>query len=323
VAGRLEWPDHGRLMPERRRLFAPGRSRRDSQPLTLLWAGLAGPGMVWMALFFVVPFYAVAAVAFGSVDPILQTAAPEWNPRYWDFTSFNDVLDRVLGGDLGTVFIRTGLYVVAATMLCIAVGYPVAYFVSRHAGRWRATLLTLMILPFWVSYLMRMLAWVNLLQPQGWVARALATVPGGDRSWLTGQPITVVLGLVYGYVPFFILPLYATLDRIDGRLLEAARDLGASGRQAFWRVTLPLSRQGLLAAAMITALPMVGDYFTNDVLSASPRTEMIGNQVVYYLQQTTQPQVGASLVLILSAVLIVVTAGYLISVSRAQKLVTR
>lgn len=292
-------------------------------PLNVLWVGLATPGIAWMELFFVVPFYAVAAVAFGQVDPILQTAAPEWNPWYWDFTSFTDVFDRVITGDLGTVFVRTGVYVTIAVIFCIIVGYPVAYFVSRHAGRWRATLLALMILPFWVSYLMRMLAWVNLLQPEGWMARALNTVPGAERSWLNGQPITVVLGLVYGYVPFFVLPLYATLDRIDGRLLEAARDLGASSRQTFWRVTVPLSRQGLIAASVITALPMVGDYYTNDLLSASPRTEMIGNQIVFFLQETTQPQVGASLVLILSALLLVVMAGYLVSVKRAQALVTR
>jgi ABC-type spermidine/putrescine transport system permease subunit I len=296
---------------------------RSRNPLNPLWIGLASPGMVWMAMFFVVPFYAVAAVAFGQVDPILQTAAPEWNPRFWDFSSFSEVFDRVINGDLGTVFARTGLYVVLAVLGCILVGYPVAYFVSRCAGKWKTTLLVLMILPFWVSYLMRMLAWVNLLQPEGWAAKALNSLPGVDRSWLNGQPITVVFGLIYGYLPFFILPLYATLDRIDGRLLEAARDLGASGRQTFWRVTLPLSRQGLIAASVITALPMVGDYYTNDLLSASPRTEMIGNQIVYFLQGTTQPQVGASLVLILSVLLLVLMAGYLVSVSRAQKLVTR
>ncbi len=297
------------------------RTRR--QQLNWLWAGLATPGIAWMAMFFVVPFYAVAAVAFGRIDPILQTAAPEWNPRYWQFDSFSDVFHRVVSGDLRTVFVRTLVYVVVAVAGCIAVGYPVAYFVSRHAGRWRAALLALMILPFWVSYLMRMLAWVNLLQPQGWVARALTTLPGGDRAWLSGQPITVVFGLVYGYVPFFILPLYATLDRIDGRLLEAARDLGATSKQSFWRVIVPLSYQGLVAASVITALPMVGDYYTNALLSASPKTAMIGNQIVYFLQDTTQPQIGASLVLILSVVLLIAMAGYLVSVSRAQKLVTR
>ena len=298
-------------------------ARRSRQSLNTLWLGLAAPGMAWMALFFIVPFYSVAAVAFGQVDPIRQSAVPEWNPRYWDFTLFTDVMHRVVNGDLGTVFIRTALYVVLAVAGCVVVGYPVAYFVSREAGKWRAALLVLMILPYWVSYLMRMLAWVNLLQPQGWMAQLLSHLPAGNRNWLSGQPITVVFGLVYGYVPFFILPLYATLDRIDGRLLEAARDLGATSRQAFWRVTLPLSRQGLMAACVITALPMVGDYYTNNLLSASPRTEMVGNQIVFFLQQTTQPQVGASLVLMLSAALLVVMAGYLVSVNRAQKLVTR
>lgn len=295
-----------------------GRAREPRDPLNWLWAALAGPGVAWMALFFVVPFYAIAAVAFGRVDPIVQTAVPEWNPRYWDFAAFHGVLVRSTTGDLRTVFGRTGLYVVLALFGCILIGYPVAYFVSRHAGRWRATLLVLLVLPFWVSYLMRMLAWVNLLEPTGWAAQALSHIPGGARPWLSGQPITVVFGLIYGYVPFVILPLYATLDRIDGRMLEAARDMGANGRQAFWRVTLPLSRRGLVAACVITALPMVGDYYTNALLSASPRTEMIGNQIVYFLQQTTQPQVGASLVLLLVAVLLALAAIYLIGTRRAR-----
>jgi spermidine/putrescine transport system permease protein len=276
-----------------------------------------------MALFFVIPFYAVAAVAFGRVDPITEAAAPVWNPRGWDLGAFHQVLTRVLSGNLRIVFLRTGLYTALALAGCVAIGYPVAYFTSRYGGRWRGLLLALLVLPFWVSYLMRMLAWVNLLEPSGWAATALAHLPGGDRAWLSGQPITVVLGLIYGYVPFVILPLYATLDRIDSRLLEAARDMGANGRQVFRHVTLPLSRRGLIAACVITALPMVGDYYTNGLLSASPRTEMVGNQIVYFLQQTTQPQVGASLVLILVALLLALAAATMIPARRLRRLDVR
>src|SRR5262249_5914198 len=150
-------------------------------------------------------------------------------------------------------------YVGIATALCFAIGYPVAYFVARHGGKRRKLLLILLILPFWMSYLMRMLAWVNLLNPEGgWAARLLnwlhtpaafhaIGLGDGTRTWFT-QPITVILGLVYGYIPFFILPLYAGLDRLDQRLIEAARDLGATGVATFRRVTLPLSMPTLLAA---------------------------------------------------------------------------
>jgi spermidine/putrescine transport system permease protein len=169
---------------------------------------------------------------------------------------------------------------------------------------------------------MRMLAWINLLQTDGCVNDVIALL-GLDRvNWLDGRAVTVVLGLVYGYVPFFVLPLYAALDRIDQRVLEASRDLGMSPFRTFLRVTVPLSRQGLLAAAVITALPMMGDYYTTDLLSSSPRTSMIGNQIQLYLFQGPQKNEGAALVLVLSAVLLVGMAYYLRSVDRATRAAT-
>jgi spermidine/putrescine transport system permease protein len=286
-----------------------------------LWGGFTLPGTIWLAAFFFIPFYAVAGVAFGTTDPIFLTAQPEWNPLQWDFTAFSDTLSRVLTGDLRAPFQRTIVYVFVAVALCFLIGYPVAYYLARYAGRTRTLLLALLVLPFWVSYLMRMLAWVNLLSPDGWVNRFLEAVPifGGPRAWLDANPATVVLGLVYGYIPFVILPLYATLDRIDKRLLEAARDIGATPRAAFFRVTLPLSKQGCLAAAVIVALPMFGDYYTTDLLSRSPKTSMIGNQITFYIQNSTQKQVGASLVLILSVMLLVLMAYYVWVTARAQR----
>lgn len=286
-----------------------------------LWAWFTAPGTIWLLLLFVVPFYAVIAVAFGSLDPIFNSARPEWNPLRWDPTSMGDALSRVFGGDLGGVFVRTFWYVGITLLLCTLIGYPIAYYVARKAGRRRGLLLVLLVMPFWISYLMRMLAWANLLQTDGYVNRFLQwiRVLDGPRNWLAGDPVTVVLGLTYGYLPFFILPLYASLERIDERYLEAARDLGASRFQTFLRVTFPLSVPGLVAAAVITALPMFGDYYTNGYLSGSPRTEMIGNQIQFYLRGTSQPQVGAALVLILSAFLVVLMAYYLVSTSRAQR----
>ena len=134
----------------------------------------------------------------------------------------------------------------------------------------------------------------------------------------------MVIGLTYGYVPFFILPLYSTLERIDGRLIEAGRDLGASAMQTFLRVTLPLSVPGLMAASVITILPMFGDYYTNTYLtSGSPKTEMVGNQIEYYLRSTSQPQTGASLVLILMAMLFVLMVYYMVTTIRQQRAAER
>jgi spermidine/putrescine transport system permease protein len=182
--------------------------------------------------------------------------------------------------------------------------------------------LALVVLPFWVSYLMRMLAWVNLLAPDGFGSRALRLI-GLDRVWLDGSATTVVLGLVYGYVPFLILPLYATLERIDWRLVDAARDLGASSRQAFWRVTLPLSKPGIAAGALLLALPMLGDYYTNDLLSRSPNTEMLGNQIDFFLNAGTQPQRGATLVLVLALMLAIGASWYVRGVVRQVAEATR
>src|SRR5439155_25178636 len=134
---------------------------------------------------------------------------------------------------------------------------------------------------FWISYLMRMLAWVNLLQDDGLVNKTLESLHliGSPVHFLAGQGLTVILGLVYGYIPYMILPLYGALDRIDRSLLEAARDLGASSARTFFRVTLPLSKQAILAGSVIVTLPMFGDYYTQDLLSGSPRTTMVGNLV--------------------------------------------
>ena len=283
-----------------------------------LWAALAAPGAFWLLFFFAVPFYAVACVAFGSIDPIFRDAIPQWNPLNWSFGEFNAVFTSVTSGPLRGVFIRTIVYVVSAMAISFAIGFPVAYYLARHAGKRRMLLLLLIIAPFWVNYLMRMLAWVNLLSPSGLFSRFVGLF-GVQYNWLDGSPITVILGLVYGYIPFLILPLYATLERLDWRLVEAARDLGATSRQAFRVVTVPMSKAGVAAAAILIALPMFGDYYTNDLLSRSPSTEMLGNQIDYYINNSSQPQRGAVLVIMLSTLLLVALSWYLRSTSRVGK----
>jgi len=287
-----------------------------------LWPSLSFPGILWLILLFVVPFYAVLGVAFGTVDPILQQPVPVWNPLQWNVGWMQEVLNRLSpGGIWYDVGIRTIVYVAVSLALSLLIGYPVAYYTARHAGRLKGVILILIILPLWISYMMRMLAWVNLLQADGYVNRFLmfTHVLSQPRDWLGGNSSTVILALVYGYIPYLILPLFASLDRIDRSHLEAARDLGASPWSAFRNVTLPLSKTGILGGAVLITLPMFGDYYTPDIVSTSPTTSMIGNQIDLYFHGGPQPTIGAALTIVLAGFLTLLMLYYMWSIHRAQK----
>jgi len=265
-------------------------------------------------------------VAFGGLDQIFLTATPVYNPLHWDTGPFREVVSQLFTSQsiAHQTFVRTLVYVGIATTISLLIGYPVAYFIARHSGRAKAAFLVAFIAPFWISYMMRMFAWVNLLQPTGYVNRILKWLGIIQEPvlWLNGKPSTVVLGLVYGYVPYMILPLYAMLDRIDRSTIEAARDLGASQAKTFFRVTLPLSRQAILAGCVIVALPMFGDYFTQTLLASTRQTSMFGNLIVSSMDSSLVNQ-GASLVIILIAVLIVPMLYYLKSTNAARELAGR
>jgi spermidine/putrescine transport system permease protein len=288
-----------------------------------LWPGLSLPGVFWLIALFVTPLYAILAVAMGRLDPVFGNAQPVWNPFGWDPTIFGDVLGGIFSGPLGSVFVRTVVFVVVASALSLLIGYPVAYYVSRRSGRWRVPLLVLLVAPFWINYLMRMLAWQNLLDTNGYVNRALMLFGIIDRpvAWLAGRPSTVILGLVYGYVPFLILPLFAALDRIDRSLIEAARDLGASSLRAFLRITLPLSKQGVLAGLVLITLPMFGDYYTPNLmaLGARAQTRLIGNEIDLLIHTGVGESRGAALTVVLMAFVSLLMIYYLVTVSRASR----
>lgn len=202
-------------------------------------------------------------------------------------------------------------------MLCLLIAYPVAYYAARLAGRRKGLLLAALIAPFWISYMMRMLAWVNLLQNDGLVNEVI-TLGGAwntDVDWLNGHATTVVLGLVYGYVPYMILPLYAGLDRIPGSLLEAGRDLGGSRFQVWRRVTWRMSLPAVITAIILTCLPMLGDYFTSDLLSGNPRTSMVGNLINSAVLTPGQTGQAAAFVLLVLLVSLIPMAVY-VRVSR-------
>jgi ABC-type spermidine/putrescine transport system permease subunit I len=284
-----------------------------------IWRGLSLPGVLWLALFVVVPAYAVVAVAMGEINTLLQPV-PVWNPVDWNVGFVKEAFTSVIpGGTYWAATRNTILYVAATVGLCFAIGYPAAYYIARHARRTKGLLLLLIFLPFWVSYLMRMLAWIGLLAPDGYVNEVLGTLGFAHTEWLNGNPFSVIAALTYGYIPYFILPVYAGLDRIDQRLLEAARDLGASPARVFARVTLPLSWPSILAGSVLIVLPMFGDYYTNDLISGSPHTNMLGNSVNLLVQGGSQKNLGAALVLVLMAILAVGMLYYLWEVNRQAK----
>jgi spermidine/putrescine transport system permease protein len=283
------------------------------------WPSFTFPGILWLAALFILPFYVVLSVAFGAVDPLFRLPLPVYQPWWWSLDTFQTTFEKFTSGDHIYLdpLIRTLAYVGLASLICLVVGYAVAYYTARYAGRWRWLILVLLISPFWISYLMRIYAWQSLLQPDGYVNDALGVFGVAPMIWI-GRPVTMVLGLVYGYIPFMILPLFGFLDRSDKHLLEAGRDLGAGSFETFRRVTLPLSKPGILAGLVIVSLPMFGDYFTNNLLG-STNTSMYGNLIDSAVGQAGQGPEAGSLVLILIVLVMVPMLYYLRSTRRTTE----
>jgi ABC-type spermidine/putrescine transport system permease subunit I len=307
---------------------APGVRRRSSKARAAetervhysrwFWPSFTVPATIWLAVLFILPLYTVVSIAFGTVDPIFRGPLPVYEPWWWSGEQFGKVL-RDSFGFYRIVYIHTFEYVVIASAICLVLAYTVAYYVARYGGKRKPLLLILLIAPFFISYLMRMLAWINLLDTEGYVNKILTFlhITPHPVDWLGGRPTTVIMGLVYGYIPYMILPLFAFLDRIDQNLLEAGRDLGAGPARTFFRVTLPLSRPGILAALVIVSLPMFGDYYTNNLLSGSPKTTMIGNLIDEAVGSTGQGPKAAALVLILMILVLIPMLYYMRSTSRS------
>jgi ABC-type spermidine/putrescine transport system permease subunit I len=296
------------------------RDQKPYQPNKWFWVLLAAPGMIWLVVLFVIPFYAMLAIGEGKLDRQTESPVAVYNPFTWSSANFTNVWRDLFGSGAfaGDIAVRTIWYVAVASLLSLVIAYPAAYFVARFAGRRKGIFLVLLIAPFWISYMMRMLAWIDLLQTNGYLNKVLSFVGLGSPDWLGGHSYTVILGLVYGYIPYLILVLYAGLDRIDPSLIEAGRDLGLGRARTFWRVTLPLSRQPILTGMLITVLPMLGDYYTNTLLSGARDTSMIGNLIEGQLSTPSAGQ-GAILSLIVLLVLLVPMIYYVVQTNRASQ----
>ena len=314
-------------MPTLLRSATPGRKNGKSesgqpQHNKLFFILLAAPGIIWLTVLFIVPFYDVFAIAGGRLNFLTESPVAVYNPLNWSHATLVTTWHNIFG--IGAfelpIIWRTIWYTAVASILCLLIGYPAAYFVARFAGRRKAFFLVLLIAPFWISYMMRMLAWIDLLQTNGYVNKLLGAVGLPDSTnWLGGKWYTVVFGLVYGYIPYLILVLYAGLDRIDGSLLEAGRDLGLGRFRTFVKVTLPLSRQPILTGSLITILPMLGDYFTNTLLSGTRDTAMIGNVIQGQLSTNGFQGEGAVLSLLVLAVLVAPMIYYVRATARSAR----
>ncbi|WP_062294089.1 ABC transporter permease [Demequina phytophila] len=228
------------------------------------------PAAVWLAIFFVVPFYSLLATSL--YDPegsVLTGYDVTWHlANYWDALS-----------EYGTVMLRSLWYGAIATFFCLILGYLLSYAIAFKAGRWKTVMLVLVIAPFFTSFLIRTLAWKMILADDGFVVNTLQALHlMGDDGRLLATPVAVVAGLTYNFLPFMILPLYTSLEKMDPKLNEAAADLYANPFTRFWKVTWPLSLPGVVGGTLLTFIPATGDYINAELLG-SPNERMVGNVI--------------------------------------------
>lgn len=260
---------------------------------------LLTPGLAWLALFFLVPTYYLAHTS-------LQTGSLDAGYAFtWAWDNYSNAISTYR-----EQFLRSLEYAGIATVAALLVSYPLAYFIAFRGGRWKGLLLLLIIAPFFVTYLIRTLAWQTILSDSGFVVNALQTIGVlGDGDRLLATSTAVVAGITYNFLPFMALPLYVSLEQIDTRLIEAAEDLYASKAKAFLRVTLPLSLPGVFAGTLLTFIPAAGD-FINAELLGTPRQSMIGNVVQSKFLVLTDYGQAAALSFVLMAAILVLIAVY-------------
>jgi spermidine/putrescine transport system permease protein len=256
------------------------------------------PGLAWLAIFFVVPlgFLGYQSLQSG-IYPNLEFT--------WEFSNYPDAIS-----EYREQLVRSFLYAGIATVLALALAYPLVYWIAFRAGPWRNLFLLFIVAPLFVTYLIRTLAWLNILADEGPVVGFLREIhvldPGEGLLYTT---LAVVAGITYNFFPFMALPLYVSLEQIDARLLEAAKDLYASPRQAFLRVTLPLSAPGIVAGTLLTFIPAAGD-FINAELLGTPKQQMVGNVIQAKFLESLDYPTAASLSFVLMALILVALLVY-------------
>jgi spermidine/putrescine transport system permease protein len=284
-------------------LLADSETRRKLAPY-----GLLKPGILWLCLFFLAPLWSLLVMSLSEKETRF-----DFSPDFaWHFQNYADAFS-----DFAPQFQRAFLYAGIATILTILVGYPIAYVIAFRGGRFRGLLLGLVVVPFFTSYLIRTIAWQSLLADQGPVVRTIDNLGlvglfeflrVMDDGRLLNTPAAVIGGLTYNFLPFMILPIYVSLEKVDARLIDAARDLYSTTPRAFFKVVFPLSLPGVFAGSLLVFIPAAGD-FVNAEFLGGPNTTMIGNSIQdQFLNQNNYPLAAAmSFVL-----MIIITIGVLI-----------
>ena len=259
------------------------------------------PGLAWLLLFFVVPFYSLVATSL--YDPSgsdLRGYEMTYHfANYW--TAIQEYWSPLL---------RSLVYGAIATLICLVLGYVLAYAIAFKAGRWKNLMLVLVIAPFFTSFLVRTLSWKLILADDGFVVDLLQTVHLlGEDGRLLATPVAVVAGLTYNFLPFMVLPLFASVDKIDPRLIEASSDLYANPFVGFWKVTWPLSLPGVVSGTLLTFIPAVGDYI-NAQLLGSPNQRMIGSVIQSQFTDANNYPIAAALSMVLMVLILVMVLFY-------------
>ena len=261
------------------------------------------PGLLWLAVFFIYPLINLAETSTKTRAESQETGAFVQTYRFANYIdAFVEYQDQ---------FIRSFTYALMATLLALAISYPLAYAIAFKAGRYKNILLILVIAPFFTSFLLRTIAWKQILGAEGpviYILRSLHLI--GPDTTITASSFAVVMGLTYNFLPFMTLPIYASLDRIDPRLLEASGDLYSNGLTTFRKVTVPLSMPGVVAGTLLTFIPAAGDYI-NAAILGNPMTKMIGNVIDSRFFRIVDYPTAASLSFTLMAAILLMVVIYI------------
>jgi spermidine/putrescine transport system permease protein len=255
------------------------------------------PGMLWLLVFFVVPLVTLFVTSLQ--EPLGATPSAGYGPGV-RFANYTEALSKY-----GPEFVRSFAYAGIATIMCLIVSFPLAYFIAFKAGRWRNILLVLVVAPFFCSFLIRTYAWKTILADDGFITQSINALGVLPDDRILATPIAVVFGLTYNFLPFMVLPLYASLERIDPRLIEAAADLYAKPWTGLRKVTVPLAMPGIVAGTLLTFIPAAGD-FINSQLLGSPKTRMVGNVIESQFSRDAYPTAAALSFSLMAVILVIV-----------------
>jgi spermidine/putrescine transport system permease protein len=282
----------------RNQVLSLSERMRRSKSVQIL--SLLSPSAAWLLVFFLLPLVMVLLVSLGKRGPMGGVVYD------WNLDNYIRFIDRIYF----KIFLRSVWIATANTALCLLFGYPFAYFIARRAKRWRNVLLLLVMVPFWTNFLVRTYAWMVILRDKGLI-NSLLTMAGiiSEPLPLLFNQNAVILGLFYGYLPFMVLPLYASIEKLDFSLVEAAQDLGANALTVFRRIILPLTMPGIVAGAIITFIPSIGAYITPDLLGGA-RAMMVGNLLQQQFLEVRDWPFGSAVGFILMVTVLLATMVY-------------